>query len=327
MARPLGVVRRPDPEETHIGHLLSHLIGGTHFPEPYASRQPVSGEPPCQVDLSGLQLRTMNEVHGRSRGQAGEHPDEVAARRHRRRVLPAFPGPLADRLEASELLDEGDHPHEELCGTFRDMRRVNRLLGGTAITIRGIQRLSGHLRPGNHLSILDVGTGHADIPADIIDWATRRGLTITATGLDIDIATLHSGQQFAEQHGIVFVAGDNLDLPLRDQSVDIAMSSMTLHHFDDDQAIQALREMARVSRLGIIVNDLLRTAHGFVVAWLLGRIATRNRLTRHDAHLSIRRSRTISEMAALARAAGLQQPVFDTTLGYRAAMTIGVRQW
>jgi ubiquinone/menaquinone biosynthesis C-methylase UbiE len=138
------------------------------------------------------------------------------------------------------------------------MRRVNRLLGGTAITIRGIQRLSGHLRPGNHLSILDVGTGHADIPADIIDWATRRGLTITATGLDIDVATLQSGQQFAEQHGIAFVAGDNLDLPLRDQSVDIAMSSMTLHHFDDDQAIQ--QEVRNAARLLLETVARVRTA-------------------------------------------------------------------
>jgi ubiquinone/menaquinone biosynthesis C-methylase UbiE len=234
---------------------------------------------------------------------------------------------LGERSFPHEILDEGDHPHDELNGTFEDMRRVNSLLGGTKITLKSVDRLTGHLQPGETLSILDIGTGHADIPRAIQDWATLRSIDVVATGLDIDIATLTTATQLDSNAQIQFVQGSMLDLPVADKSVDIALSSMTLHHLTDDDAVIALQEMARVSRLGIIVNDLMRYAHGYAVAWALGRIATSNRLTRHDAHRSILRGRTKSELADLASQAGLQNPVFDSTLGYRTAMTIGVRPW
>jgi 2-polyprenyl-3-methyl-5-hydroxy-6-metoxy-1,4-benzoquinol methylase len=235
--------------------------------------------------------------------------------------------PLLQRTHPHEILDEGDHPHKELYGTFEDMRRVNRFLGGTNITLRGLERLTGHLQPGNQLIVADIGTGHADIPRAVGSWADRRGVAYHAIGVDLDMATLVTASRLPQNTGITFLRGNMLQLPFNDHSVDVAMSSMTLHHFDDEDAVVALKEMARISRLGIIINDLKRTIHGYAVAWLLGRLATTNRLTRHDAHRSILRGRTEQELVMLAREAGLQPPVFDSTLGYRTAMTVGVRSW
>jgi hypothetical protein len=234
---------------------------------------------------------------------------------------------LDSRQDQRELLDEGPHPDPELFGTFQDMRRVNQFLGGTTITLRAINRLTGHLQRGDSLSILDIGIGHGDIPRAIIGWTAQRGLRCEATGLDLDFATIATATRLPENRGLDFIQGDMLALPFADQSFDITMSSMTLHHLSDDEAVQALQEQARVSRLGIITNDLIRCLHGYVVAWALGRIATTNRLTRHDAHRSILRGRTESELETLALKAGLQRPVFDSTLGYRTAMTVGLRTW
>ena len=207
------------------------------------------------------------------------------------------------------------------------MRRVNMLLGGTSITLKALERLTGDLRAGNSLSILDIGAGHADIPRAVREWSSERRLTLRALAIDIDQPTLATAQRIPENRDIEFLQGDILALPFTDDSVDVAMSSMTLHHLTDDDAVVALREMARVARRGIIINDLMRTVHGYVVAWALGRVATSNRLTRHDAHRSIQRGRIEAELAHLAERAGLQQPVFDSALGYRTAMTIGVRRW
>jgi ubiquinone/menaquinone biosynthesis C-methylase UbiE len=235
--------------------------------------------------------------------------------------------PLRHRSYPHEILDEGDHPPEHLYGTFEDMRQVNAFLGGTRISLNGLTRLTGHLRPGDSFSIVDIGTGHADIPRAVMNWAADRELRCDAIGLDIDQATIDTARTLPPNRSITFMQGSMLDLPLDTDSVDIAMSSMTLHHLTDDDAVVALQEMARVSRLGIVVNDLSRTVHGYAVAWLLGRVATSNPLTRHDAHRSIQRGRTEPELAELARRAGLGPPVFDTTLWYRIAMTIGVRSW
>ncbi|TVR74229.1 MAG: methyltransferase domain-containing protein [Sphaerobacteraceae bacterium] len=235
--------------------------------------------------------------------------------------------PLKHRSYPHEILDEGNHPPEHLYGTFEDMRRVNTLLGGNRISLAGLTRLTGHLRSGDSLSILDIGTGHADIPRAVMHWAAERDLRCEAIGLDIDLATLKTAGTLPPNRSIDFIQGSMLELPIADNSIDVAMSSMTLHHLSDDDAVVALREMARVSKLGIIVNDLSRTPHGYAVAWMLGRIATSNPLTRHDAHRSIQRGRTEPELASLAREAGLNAPVFDSALWYRIAMTIGVREW
>jgi hypothetical protein len=64
--------------------------------------------------------------------------------------------------------------------------------------------------------------------------------------------------------------------------------------------------MIRVSRRGIVVNDLARGRMAWLGAWLLSRLATRNRYSRHDAPLSVRRAYTVVEMHALLAVAGLR---------------------
>ena len=66
-----------------------------------------------------------------------------------------------------------------------------------------------------------------------------------------------------------------------------------------------LREMQRLARVGFIVNDIRRSAPGYVAAWAASRLATRNRLTRHDMPLSVRRAYTPRELRALLQEAGV----------------------
>ena len=66
-----------------------------------------------------------------------------------------------------------------------------------------------------------------------------------------------------------------------------------------------LREMGRVARLGVVVNDLDRTRLGWIGAWLIGHLLTRNRYTRSDAPLSVLRSYRAVEAKALLLSAGL----------------------
>ena len=68
-----------------------------------------------------------------------------------------------------------------------------------------------------------------------------------------------------------------------------------------------LSEMRRVGRRLLLVNDLERSRAGYAAAWLAGNLLTRNRLTRHDAPLSVRRAYTQSEALTLARGAGWRQ--------------------
>jgi hypothetical protein len=68
-----------------------------------------------------------------------------------------------------------------------------------------------------------------------------------------------------------------------------------------------MRELARVARRGIVVNDLSRRRVTVLGSWLLSRAFTRNAYSRHDAPLSARRAYTLTEAQALLAEAGLRQ--------------------
>jgi hypothetical protein len=93
--------------------------------------------------------------------------------------------------------------------------------------------------------------------------------------------------------------------------------SLALHHFDPAGAVQVLREMNRLCRTGFIVNDLRRGAIGYGATWLASRLTTRNRLTRHDAPLSVRRAYTPIELRSLLDEAGVVDAEIKTVPWFR----------
>ena len=208
---------------------------------------------------------------------------------------------------ASELLDGPLDDPATLDGNLRDLRRINRWLGGVALSAAAIEALAAHRA---ELTLLDVGTGGADIPAALVRRARTRRRRVHALGIDsrpeIVAAARRARAADATDDGIDLRVGDGRSLGYADRSFDVAHASLVLHHLDPPVAVDLLREMGRVARLGVVVNDLDRTRVGWLGAWLLGHLLTANRYTRHDAPLSVRRAYRAPEAVALLHAAGLR---------------------
>ncbi|MEA2609495.1 MAG: hypothetical protein QOJ75_1738 [Chloroflexota bacterium] len=223
---------------------------------------------------------------------------------------------------AMELLDGPLDEPRTLDGNLRDLRRVNRWLGGVALSAAAIDALSAHRAD---LTLLDVGTGGADIPMALIGLAAGRRRRLRVVGIDsrpeVLAAALRIRPAATTAGDLELHVGDGRALPYADRSFDVAHASLVLHHLEPPAAIELLREMGRVARLGVVVNDLDRTRLGWVGAWLLGHLLTGNRYTRHDAALSVRRAYRPREMTDLMRTAGLR-PVRTRrgTFGQRYAM-------
>lgn len=224
-------------------------------------------------------------------------------------------------LDAYELLDGQLSDQAALVGNLRDLARVNRRLGGVRLSTAAIEALA----PGRAaISILDVGTGGADIPLALIDGGRVRGRLVTVTGIDSRPEVL-AAAAIAEPRvpttvELALQVGDGRSLPYADASFDVAHSSMVIHHLDPASARDLLSEMGRVARLGVVLNDLVRGRHFWLGAWLLSHLATRNTFTRVDAPTSVRRAYTVSEMTALLAAAGLRvERRFDAFAGHRVA--------
>jgi ubiquinone/menaquinone biosynthesis C-methylase UbiE len=210
-------------------------------------------------------------------------------------------------VDVEELLDGPLDDGRALVGNLRDLARANRWLGGVELSARGLRALAPRGMP---LTVLDVGTGGADIPLALIERARNGERRLSVTGIDhraeILEAALLAEPRVGTTGELALRVADGLALPFPDRSFDIAHSSLLLHHLEPSAAVAALREMGRVARRGVVVNDLVRGRLWWLGAWLLSHLATTNRFTRRDAPLSVRRSYTVAELTSLAAAAGLR---------------------
>ena len=209
-----------------------------------------------------------------------------------------------------ELLDGPLDDLDELADNLRDMRRANRLLGGARLSRLALARLvDGRIGDGP-LTMVDVGSGGVDIPMALMADAARKGRALAVTAIDVRPEVLEAARRarpaIDRVPGLELVAADGRTLPYADEAFHVAHTSMVVHHLDPRGAVDLLREMSRVARDGVVVNDLIRGRHAFAWAWLFTRATTRNRLTRHDAPLSVRRAYSRDELLDLVEDAGLR---------------------
>jgi ubiquinone/menaquinone biosynthesis C-methylase UbiE len=222
-----------------------------------------------------------------------------------------------------ELLDGPLDDPAALRGNLRDLARINRRLGGTRASRHALDHLLDR-RSGPH-TLLDVGTGGADIPLSLLESSAATDRPLRVTALDSRAEVLAAARDVnARLHataGLDLVVGDGRSLPWPDRAFDVVHASLVLHHLEPPDAIAFLAEAARVARHGVVVNDLVRARHHWLGARVLLALTTRNRYTRHDGPLSVRRAYTLIELRALLAAGGLR-PVAEVAAfaGHRVAI-------
>ena len=211
--------------------------------------------------------------------------------------MTTFRMPLSLRADAVELLDGGCLSLPEIERNLVDLARLNRLPGGIGASVDAIRRLLGGRSDAR---ILDVGTGSADMPLVF----ARHGWNVTALDTNADVLLI-ARRETAPETRIQVVEGDARLLPYQDGAFDISHCSLLVHHLDPDDVVSVLRELRRVSRIGVVINDLRRGLMPLVATALAVTIVGRSHVTRHDGLLSARRAYTIAELDRLLAAAGL----------------------
>jgi SAM-dependent methyltransferase len=212
--------------------------------------------------------------------------------------------PFARRSHERELLDAETLDPDDVRANLRDLARLNRLPGGAGVSFAAIRHLTD---AATMVSIVDVGTGAGDLPRIFVRRARCAGATWRITAIDSRPEVLAiARQRLRNEPAVSLLEGDALALPLPDGSVDVAHSSLLLHHLDDADAVAALREMARVSRRGVVINDLVRGLLPYLLTWTTTMALARSRYTRNDGPLSARRAYTLGELDRLLADAGLR---------------------
>lgn len=225
----------------------------------------------------------------------------------------------------TELLDDPRADPVAVRRSLGNIARANALFGGTAAVLYGLDRLLGQspksevrspARSGAGtpaprtpdlglrtmaLSLLDLGTGAGDIPAEVRAWGAGRGIRVRTFGLE----RLRPAAALARSSALPVALGCATALPFRTGSVDVVTVSQLLHHFAPDAAVRLLAEAGRVARRGVVVADLLRSRTAAVLFGVGARVLGFDRHTVEDGITSVGRGYGPEEVELLCTRAGI----------------------
>jgi ubiquinone/menaquinone biosynthesis C-methylase UbiE len=200
------------------------------------------------------------------------------------------------RRPTPELLDTDSGTAKEIEGSLRDLRSFNQRLGGIATTrdlIHNVARRTGRME----FSVLEVAAGTGFLPTQASQALQRSGINLKITLLDR--AATHLPKNGTTKK----IAADALSVPFSDSAFDLVSCSLFLHHLSPEEVVRFARESLRVSRIAVLVNDLVRHPLHLALAYA-GVPIYRSRITRHDAPASVKQAYTVEEMAEFFRRAG-----------------------
>lgn len=243
---------------------------------------------------------------------------------------------MTARPTRSEIMDDPETDGAEIARAFRFIRWINRRMCGADGLLRPLRAQRNEF--GDALSILDVGTGCADIPLAAVEWGRRHGVAVRVVGVDnlqaslddarreVDLAATRKARNRSDaasdramvaasgptpsalRHLIELVQIDAFELERRfsPRSFDVVHAGMFLHHFEESQIVQLLRIMGALARRMVVWNDLSRDAWSRVGVRVL--TLPLPRVVRHDAVLSVDKGFLVRDIRDLIGRAGLREP-------------------
>lgn len=217
---------------------------------------------------------------------------------------------MLQRILTPELMDDPGLDPAAHAQALRGLRRLNTLSNASApVRSAVLSLLSGAGEDPRRASVIDIATGSGDLLVAL----GRSGIGVDPpgrlVGVDISATALSIAHTRAAEKRIdtQWLEADVLSgpLPIGDQSIDVAVCSLFLHHLDATGVGRVLAEMARVSRVGVVVSDLRRSRTGLVLAAVASRTVTRSPIVHVDAIKSVRAAWSAGELADFARQAGM----------------------
>ena len=200
-----------------------------------------------------------------------------------------------------EIMDRPQPVSPELELDLERIRQLNRWFGSHRLVSIFTRRW---IMPGAKMWVVDLATGSGDIPRLLVDHARRIGAQLKVDAVDRQAATLEIARRLSAGYPeISYQAANILEWDCA-QGYDIALCSLVLHHFSDDDAVKLLRRCRELSNRFALVSDLRR---GFLLragVHLLTALIFREPMTRFDARLSAKRAFSFAEMRELAVRAG-----------------------
>lgn len=223
---------------------------------------------------------------------------------------------FATRSYQLERLDTGDYTQDEYIKWQSEMKWINRLLGDARALRLSIE--DELKKCDSPVSILDVGAGSGELLKTANDTIADNSTFLIGAELNADAA--RSINKRADEFGVHAVQCNALKLPFTDDSFDFTISSLFLHHLNDEQAVTLIIEMSRVAKKKFFIIDLHRHPAAYYLYRTFGRLFLQ-RFTVDDGSLSILRGFRPDELQQLAKKAGIKNALVKRRAAFRLVLS------
>ncbi len=197
-------------------------------------------------------------------------------------------------------MDQPDLDESRHVEALEALRRINYCSRSAGILWPAIARLAHELKT-DCLSVLDVACGGGDVPTRLWRTARRANITLNIVGIDISpVAIAHAQRRASAANAdIEFTVADIFDAPVL-QTFDVVCSSLFLHHLDEQMSLDLLDAMKQRADHLVLVNDLVRSRAGWMLARLGTQLLSKSDVARVDGPRSVEGAFRRNEVRSLA---------------------------
>ncbi len=209
------------------------------------------------------------------------------------------------RSREPEIMDDPALEIRKHLWALEGLERINRLSGSAGIVWPPIRELAHQAK--SSLWVLDIATGAGDVPIGLWRRARQARISLRIDGCDRNLRSVEYARERARtaKAEVSFFPMDALEEPIP-AGYDVLLSSLFLHHLDEQPTIALLRKMAAAAKQMVVINDLVRSNAGFAVASLGTRLITSSEVVHIDGPRSVRAAYTLSEIREMLFQAGCE---------------------
>jgi 2-polyprenyl-3-methyl-5-hydroxy-6-metoxy-1,4-benzoquinol methylase len=205
------------------------------------------------------------------------------------------------RSTEQEIMDDLSMEGEMLRKTLDQIALINKRLGGNKATIAGLYTLLKTESKDAVISIIDLGCGSGDMLRAVAGYGRKNKLNFKLTGIDANEYTVNYARKLSVNYPeISYTKLDVLTAEFSGIGFDIAIATLFLHHFTENEIEELLIPIVNKVSIGVVINDLHRSPAAY---YLFKGISffIKNPMVKKDGAISVLRGFKKNELISISK--------------------------
>jgi len=222
------------------------------------------------------------------------------------------------RTNELEIMDDFSMEGEELRDALDKIAKINQLLGGNQLTLQGVLSLVKGIPKEKEIVIVDIGCGNGDMLRKLAEFGKKNNYFFKLVGVDANSFTISHAESLSKNYpNISYSCQDIFDEDFKKLKYDIVLCTLTLHHFKDDEIVLLMQLFYKNTFIGIVINDLERSALAYRLFQIFCYIFRLNYMSIEDGLISILRGFKKEELELYSKKAKLNDYTIQWKWAFR----------